>query len=352
MNHIDLTKNTGSAAKADPTRKTRASDGGLSPTSRIRAARILARGAGPVVEEVAAPSAAPGEVVVRMRAAALNFADLLSAEGRYQDSPEPPYVAGLEGAGEVLAADPASGFRPGERVAVAAQGTLAEIAAFPAAALTPLPDGLGWEAAAGVQVAYGTSHLALTHRAGLKPGETLAVLGAGGGVGLTAVEIGAALGARVIAAADGPVKQAAAREAGADQVLDAGPPEALRAALKAAGGVDVVYDPVGGEPGLAAFGALRRGGRFLLIGFAAGQPPALPLNHALVKNIAIHGVFWGGYRELDPRLCRASLAEVLGLCTAGRLRPHVGCVLPLDRVAEGFALLRDRRAVGKIVISL
>ncbi|WP_370515368.1 NADPH:quinone oxidoreductase family protein [Paracoccus sp. S-4012] len=293
-----------------------------------------------------------GQVIVRMRAAALNFADLLSAEGSYQDSQPPPYTPGIEGAGEVLAAGPGSGFAEGDRVVVCTPGTLAEAGVFPAAALTPLPEGIGWPEAAGLQVAYGTSHIALGHRAALAAGETLVVLGAGGGVGLTAVELGAALGARVIAVANGEAKQAAAKAAGAAEVLDGADPKALKAALRGLGGVDVVYDPVGGAPGLAAFGALNRGGRFLVIGFAAGEPPQLPLNHALVKNLAIHGVFWGGYLSLDPALLRRSTGELLGLVAGGKLRPHVGHRLPLDRIAEGFALLRDRRAVGKVVIEL
>ena len=321
---------------------------------------IVEKGAGPQVTQVAPPAPVAGMVHLRLRAAALNFADLLMVEGRYQDSPPFPFVPGLEGAGEVIAAPPGSRFRPGDRVAYLGHGALAQQVMAPEDRLTPLPDGLGWAEAAGFQIAYGTSHLALTARAGLRPGEVLAVLGAAGGVGLTAVELGAALGARVIGLARGADKVAAVRAAGAEVALDsAAIPDAdlrdtLRAAARGMGarGVDVVYDPVGDAPGLAAFGALSAGGRFLVVGFAGGTPPALPLNHALVKNIAIHGIHWGGYRALDPALLRASLAEALDLAGRGLIRPHAGATLPLERLAEGYAALRERRAIGKLVVTL
>ncbi|WP_379028173.1 NADPH:quinone oxidoreductase family protein [Paracoccus simplex] len=294
----------------------------------------------------------PGQVLVRMRAAALNFADLLMTTGRYQETPPLPFIPGLEGAGEVLAAGPDVALAPGTRVAVQAQGTMAEANLFPAAACHPIPDAMSHEAAAGFLIAYGTSHFALTLRAGLRPGETLAVLGAAGGVGLTAVEIGAALGARVIAVARGEDKLAVARAAGAAVCIDSATCPDLRAALRDLGGVDVVYDPVGDAPGEAAFGALRPGGRFLVIGFAGGKPPALPLNHALVKNIAIHGFYWGGYHKLDPDLLRRDIAALFALYEQGRLHPHVGATLPLDRLADGYALLESRRSTGKVIVSI
>lgn len=319
---------------------------------QIRIALIQAEGAAPSLHDVASPSADSDKVLVAMKMAALNFADLLKAENKYQEAEAFPFVSGLEGAGEVIFAPEGSGFQAGDRVAVSAPGTMAQIMAVPPIACLPLPDQVSFEQAAGFQVAYGTGHLALSGRGGLTPGETLVVLGAAGGVGLTAVEIGAAMGARVIGVARGADKARAVRAAGAAEVIDTDQCPDLRAALRDLGGVDVVYDPVGDAPGLAAFGALKRGGRYLVIGFAGGKPPALPLNHALVKNITIHGFYWGGYKKLDPQALRDSLTEVARMIADGRLSPHVGQVLPLERLAEGYDLLRSRRSVGKIIISL
>ncbi|WP_299359088.1 NADPH:quinone oxidoreductase family protein [uncultured Paracoccus sp.] len=316
---------------------------------------VAEKGCPPRLTSRPVPAPGPGQVTVAIRAAALNFADLLMVDGRYQDTPAFPFVPGLEGAGEIVAVgpevDPPHGLRIDQRVAVAAQGTLAERGNFDAAACIPIPDAMGWAEAAGFVVAYGTSHLALTGRAGLQPGETLVVLGAGGGVGLTAVEIGAALGARVVAVARGADKLQAARQAGATDLIDSGETADLRATLRSLDGCDVVYDAVGDAPGLAAFGALRPGGRFLVIGFAGGKPPALPLNHALVKNITIHGFYWGGYRTLDPAAMRASLDALIALYARGRLRPPVGTVLPLERAEDAYALLRDRRSIGKVILT-
>ena len=306
----------------------------------------------PAMGEWPARAPGPDEVVVRLRAAALNFADLLMLDGRYQDTPPRPFIPGLEGAGEVIEAGPEAGLAPGTRVAVYSQGTMAEANVFPAAHCVPIPETMGWAEAAGFLIAYGTSHLALSHRAGLRAGDALAVLGAAGGVGLTAVEIGAALGARVIAVARGAARLETARATGAAETIDSETCPDLRAALRALGGVDVVYDPVGDALGEAAFGALRPGGRFLLIGFAGGKPPRLPLNHALVKNIAIHGLYWGAYRTLDPGAMRDSLTALMALYQAGRLHPHVGATLPLERLPEAYALLESRSTSGKIVVTI
>lgn len=318
-----------------------------------RIALIEAPGAAPrQVERADMPAPGPGQVTLRMAAAALNFADLLMAEGRYQETPPFPFVPGLEGAGTVVDAGPGVTLAPGTRCAVVAQGTLAQVATFDAARVLPIPDAISFEEAAGFQIAYGTSHLALTDVAGLQAGETLVVLGAGGGVGLTAVEIGAALGARVIAVARGAEKLEAARAAGAAVLIDSEAVADLKAALRQEGGAQVVYDPVGDAPGLAAFGALRAGGRYLVIGFAGGRPPALPLNHALVKNIAIHGFYWGGMRELRPGAVEGSLQALFAMRAEGRLRPHPGTVLPIARLEEAYALLRERRAIGKVILTL
>ncbi|WP_299912041.1 NADPH:quinone oxidoreductase family protein [uncultured Paracoccus sp.] len=318
----------------------------------IRIAHVPERESLPVVSSAPAPHPDKGQVLVRMRAAALNFADILKSRGQYQEAEAFPFVPGLEGAGEVIAAPEDSGLRPGDRVAVWQPGTMAQIVAVPATSCLRIPDAMSFDEAAGLQIAYGTSHLALADRAKLAPGETLVVLGAAGGVGLTAVEIGKAMGARVIAVARGAERLRVVAEAGADEMIDSDATPDLKARLRELGGVDVVYDPVGDEPGLAAFGALNRGGRFLVIGFAGGKPPRLPLNHALVKNITIHGFYWGGYRQLDLAALRDSLTTVFDLYAAGKLHPHVGEVLELDRIAEGYRLLAERKAVGKIIIRL
>lgn len=313
---------------------------------------IKGPGAAPQLAHAEPADPGPGEVAVRIHAAALNFADLLMAEGRYQDTPPYPFVAGIEGAGVVEAAGPGAGLEVGTRVAVSGKGLLADRGLFPAEACIPIPDAMPWRDAAGFQVAYGTSHLALTGPARLRAGETLVVLGAGGGVGLTAVEIGAVLGARVVAVARGPEKLEAARRAGAAEIIDSARTDDLKGALRELGGVDVVYDALGDAAGLAAFGALRQGGRHLVIGFAAGRPPALPLNHALVKNISIIGFYWGGYRKLDPQALRDSLQAAFRLYEEGRLQPTAGAVLPLERAAEAYGLLKDRKAVGKVILTM
>lgn len=325
---------------------------GIGDGAVMRIARIEQLGGEPVMCTVPAVQAEPGKVVVRIRAAALNFADLLKARGEYQERQDPPFVPGLEGAGIVLTAPEGCGLRPDNRVAVLAAGTMAEQVAVPPGACTTIPDAMSFEQAAGFQIAYGTSHLALAGRGALRTGETLAVLGAAGGVGLTAVEIGRAMGARVIGVARGRERLDTVRAAGAHDVIDsAGCPD-LKAALRDMGGVDLIYDAVGGDTGEAAFRALNPGGRFLAIGFAGGRPPVLPLNHALVKNIAIHGFYWGGYARLDPGAVSDSMADLFAMFGNGRLRPVTGEVLPLSEVARAFDLLRSQASVGKIVVAL
>ncbi|WEF25266.1 NADPH:quinone oxidoreductase family protein [Paracoccus sp. S3-43] len=318
----------------------------------IRIALVEQLGGEPVIRLRPAPRAGAGQVLVRMRAAALNFADLLKAKGEYQERQDPPFAPGLEGAGEVIWAPENSGFHPGDRVAVLAPGTLAEQVAVSPGACTPIPAAMDFEQAAGFQIAYGTSHLALSARAALQLGEVLAVLGAAGGVGLTAVEIGRAMGARVIGVARGRDRLDVVRRAGADHVIDNADCPDLKAALRDLGGVDVIYDAVGDSAGEAAFRALNPGGRFLAIGFAGGRPPVLPLNHALVKNIAIHGFYWGGYARLDPAAVSDSMRDLLRMFQDGQLAPVLGQVMPLDRVAEAFDMLRSRKSVGKIVVTL
>ena len=321
-------------------------------TDQTRIAMVAKPGQSPSLTLTSAPVRSGDDVLVRMRAAALNFADLLKAKGQYQEKSPFPFVPGLEGSGEVIEAPATSGLTPGQRVAVLWPGTMAEVISVPPLACIPIPDGMSHEQAAGFQIVYGTSHLALTDRARLQPQEVLAVLGAAGGVGLTAVEIGHAMGARVIGIARGAERLESVRRAGADHVIDSAECPDLKAALRDLGGVDVVYDPVGDAPGEAAFAALRPGGRFLLVGFAGGRPPALPLNHALVKNIAIHGLYWGAYQRLDPDALRSGMEQLFGLFTQGRLNPVAGHTLPLEKLADGYDLLHQRRAVGKIIVTL
>lgn len=318
----------------------------------MRAFQISAFGEEPVLTEAARPEPGPGEILVRIAACGLNFADTLMIQGRYQEKPPLPVTLGMEAAGTVEAIGPGvTGFTPGMRIAAyCGHGGLAEWGAFPAARCIAIPDGMSFEDAAAFQIAYGTSHLALTRRAALAPGETLVVTGAAGGVGLTAVEIGHRLGARVIAVARGADKLAAAKTAGADEVLDSESAD-LRPELRARGGADVVYDTVGGPAFMELLRSLRPEGRMLAIGFAGGEVPQIPANHLLVKNIAVIGFWWGGYAGFAPAALTDSLAELLRWHAEGAIRPHVSHVLPLDRAAEGLDLIRSRKSTGKVVIT-
>jgi len=217
----------------------------------------------------------------------------------------------------------------------------------------PIPDSMGFEAGAGFAIAYGTSHLALDWRAGLKAGETLLVHGAAGGVGLTAVEIGKALGATVIACASSPEKRAVAAAHGADHTLDSGAPD-LREQIKALApnGVDVAYDPVGGAAFEVSLRTIGWEGRILVIGFAGGTVPQIPANIVLVKNCTVIGFHWGPYRQRSPALLRRAFAQMFGWVEAGQLTPHVSDVLPLEQANEAIEAIRARRPTGKIVLTL
>jgi len=319
----------------------------------MRAYQIPARGADPALTTLPRPLPKSGELALRIAACGLNFADLLMIKGAYQDTPEPPFTLGMEVAGMVEALGPDTrGPAPGTRVAVfAGQGGLAEYGCFPAARAVPLPDSMTFADAAAFQVAYGTSHVALDHKAHLQPGETLLVLGAAGGVGLTAVEIGKQMGARVIACARGADKLAVAKRAGADHLIDAATQD-IRETCRALGGVDVVYDPVGGDHFKAAFRACNPEARILTIGFASGEVPQIPANHLLVKNISVIGLYWGGYLKFRPEVVTNSLATLFDWYAQGLLRPHVSHLLPLEQTAEALDLLRTRKSTGKVVITL
>lgn len=319
----------------------------------MKAFRVSSYDTPPAVQECSAPKAGVGEVQLRIAACGLNFADLLMATGKYQERPPLPATLGMELAGTVTAVGPdTSGPAPGTRVAVfGGSGGLAEVGVFPADRCVPLPDGMSFADAAAFQVAYGTSHLALDHKARLQPGETLLVLGAAGGVGLTAVEIGKLMGARVIAAARGADKLAVASAAGADHLIDTGT-EDLREAVRALGGADVVYDPVGGDQFTAAMRACRPEARLIVIGFASGDVPQIPANHLLVKNLSVLGLYWGGYMAFRPEIVTDSLSQLFAWYAEGRLKPHISHRLPLDRAGEGMELLRSRKSTGKVVIEI
>ncbi|WP_127104569.1 NADPH:quinone oxidoreductase family protein [Pararhodobacter zhoushanensis] len=307
----------------------------------------------PALTDLPIPQPAAGEIRLRIRACGLNFADLLMAKGTYQETPPTPFVMGMEVAGTVDAlGEGVTGFTIGQRVAgFAGKGGLAEYGCFPVERCLPLPDSMPFDQAAGFMVAYGTSHVALVHRARLMAGETLLVLGAAGGVGLTAVEIGAKLGAKVVAVARGPEKLKVAEAAGATVLIDSEGAD-LKAAFKALGGVDVVYDAVGEPAASAALRALRPQGRYVVIGFAGGGVPQFPANILLVKNIDVIGLYWGGYSVFAPNVITQSLADLIAMYAKGDLHPHVSHALPLERTAEAMELMRTRASTGKVVVTM
>ena len=314
------------------------------------------------LEEVPAPVPGRGQLLIGVRACGVNFPDTLIIEDRYQLRPPRPFSPGAEVAGVVEAVGEGVS-RPavGERViGWAGFGGMAEKLVVPAAQCTPIPDSMEFETAAAFMMTYGTSHHALKDRAALKPGETLLVLGAAGGVGLAAVELGKAMGARVVAAVSSPEKAALAEAHGADSsiVYPTGPfdtdgRKALAKLFKDAvgeAGADVVYDPVGGDYAEAALRAIAWEGRFLVVGFPAGIPK-LPLNLTLLKSCQVVGVFWGAFVAREPARARANSAELLALYNEGKLRPDVSAVYPLARAAEAITALANRTARGKLVIA-
>lgn len=318
----------------------------------MRAFQVTSFSQPPQVMQLPDPSPQAGQVLIQIAACGVNFADLLMAQGRYQDTPTPPFTLGMEVCGTVIGHGagvdaPAIGSRV---VVFGGQGGMADRGVFPAHLCRIVPDDLPSPVAAGVLVAYGTSHLALTRRAQLRAGETLLVLGAAGGVGLTAVEIGKRLGARVIAVARGADKLAAAQAAGADHLIDSDDTD-IKAAVKALGGADVVYDPVGGAAFTAALGACNREARVICIGFASGDVPQIPANILLVKNITVIGFYWGGYLQFAPDVLADSLTDVLAWLAQGQLHPHISHVLPLEQAGRALELLRDRAATGKVIVA-
>ena len=306
------------------------------------------------VEDIPVPQLKAGHVRLRVHAVGFGFPDALMVAGKYQVKPEVPFTPGSEVAGVVteVAADVVD-VKIGERVLVmAGQGALAEECVVVAANLIPLPHSMSMAAAAGFLVNYGTTYHALVQRAKLQPGETLLVLGAAGGVGLTAIEIGKALGARVIAAASTDEKLELARQHGADAVFNYTHDTIKAKVMEFTGGkgIDVAYDPVGADFAEQAIRSMAWGGRYLVIGFAGGRIPAVPFNLPLLKGCSIVGVFWGGHVRHEPQVHAANLQALFKMYEDGTIRPHVTELDGLERFTEALDVLNGRRATGKVVI--
>src|SRR5712691_1744978 len=307
-----------------------------------------------VVEELPSPKPGRGEVVVSVKAASLNFPDVLIIQNKYQFKPPLPFSPGSELAGVVKEIGAGvSGIRPGDRViAFTTYGAFAEEVKTEAARLLPLPEKMDFITGAAFLLTYATSDHALRDRGALKAGETLLVLGAAGGVGLAAIEIGKALGARVIACASSDDKLAVCREHGADATINYAA-EDLRERIKAltgGQGVDVIYDPVGGAYSEPAFRSIAWRGRLLVVGFAAGEIPKLPLHLALLKGASIVGVFWGDFARREPKAFAESIRQLGRWYAEGKLHPHVSQTFPLERAVDALKLMAARQVKGKVVL--
>ncbi|NHZ81910.1 zinc-binding dehydrogenase [Massilia sp. CCM 8695] len=307
-----------------------------------------------VVEQVAAPVAGPGQVLLDVKAAGVNFPDVLIIQGKYQFKPELPFTPGSELSGVISALGAGvTNVKLGDRViAFTAQGAFAQQIVVPAQAVMPMPPGMDFDTAAAITLTYGTSHHAVLDRAALKAGETMLVLGAAGGVGLAAIEIGKALGARVIAAASSDEKLAVCREHGADATINYST-EDLREAIKAATdgkGPDVIYDPVGGIYAEPAFRSIGWRGRYLVVGFANGEIPKLPLNLTLLKGASLMGVFWGEFAKREPKANLAAMRELMGWLAEGKIRPRISGRYTLEQTAQALNDMAARKVTGKVVI--
>lgn len=302
------------------------------------------------------PSLNPGQVRIGVHACGVNFADTLIIQGLYQEKPAFPFSPGMEVAGEIMeVGEGVTHLRVGDRVAaITGYGGYAEEVVVDARTVLPIPPLMGLVTAAGFAITYGTSHIALVHRAHLQPGETLLVHGAAGGVGLTAVEIGKLLGATVIATASTPEKLALAQQYGADHLINYRQ-EKFRDRVKEitnGKGVDVVYDPVGGDVFDESVRCLAWEGRLLVIGFANGRIPQFPANLALVKNMSVVGVYWGGYAARQPRVITDSLRTLLAWYAEGKIRPHISRTYPLEQAADALNSLITRQSTGKVVLTI
>jgi len=309
-----------------------------------------------VLEDLPSPAPGPGQVVVAVKAASVNYPDVLVIQNKYQVKPPLPFAPGSEMAGTVKALGAGvAGVKAGDRViAFSTYGAFAEEALVEANRLVPVPEGMDFVTAASFLLTYGTSHHALRHRADAKPGETLLVLGAAGGVGVAAIEIGKVLGLRVIACASSEEKLAVCREHGADATIDYAS-EDLRERIKAltgGAGADIIYDPVGGPTAEAALRSSNWRARFLVIGFAGGEIPRIALNLPLLMERSIVGVYWGEWSRRTPAEFAAAVRELAGWFREGKLRPHVSATYPLARAAEAIRLLADRKVKGKVVVTM
>ena len=319
----------------------------------MRAMQITAYNTPLSMQDVPMPTPQAGEVLVKVETCGLNFADLLSIKGTYQEKPALPYAPGMELAGEITALGAGVGhLEVGQRIAAyTGQGGLGEYVAIASEICVPIPDEMNAVDAAAFLIAYGTSHVGLDYKAHLKPGERLLVLGASGGVGLTAVELGKLMGAEVIACARGEAKLEICRMAGADHLINSETDD-IREIVKSLGGADVVYDPIGGDQFKAAMRACNPEARILPLGFASGEVPQIPANILLVKNLTVLGLYWGGYARINPTVLTDSFKTLFDWYVAGKLKPHVSHVAPLEQANEALELLRSRKATGKVVVQV
>ena len=319
----------------------------------MRAMQVTELGQPLSLQELPQPTAAAGEVVVKVHTCGLNFGDTLAIKGTYQERPELPFTLGMELCGTITeVGEGVEGFAVGQRVAAyCGFGALADYAAIPASVCVPIPEAMTAEHAAAFLITYGTSHVALDYKARMQPGGRLLVLGASGGVGLTAVELGKLIGAEVVAVARGADKLAVAKAAGADHLINSETDD-IRDKVKALGGADVVYDPIGGEQFKAALRACRPEARLIPLGFASGEVPQIPANHLLVKNLTVIGFYWGGYTRVNPKVLTDSFKVLTQWYVEGKIKPHVSNVLPLEQANEALDLLRTRKATGKVVVHI
>ncbi|MBM3555298.1 MAG: NADPH:quinone oxidoreductase family protein [Alphaproteobacteria bacterium] len=318
---------------------------------------LICRAYGPIdshkVEDIPQPKPGKGQVLIEVKAAGVNFPDVLIVQGKYQNKPEFPFVPGTEYAGIVREiGEGVSRCKVGDKVVATGLGGFGEFSVAPAENVSPMAEGLDFETAAAINVTYGTTIHALRNCTTLKPGETLLVTGAAGGVGIAAVEIGKLLGARVIAAASSDDKLAVCRERGADEVINYETEDFREGIKRAAGkaGIDVVYDAVGGKYSEPALRSLNWRGRFLVIGFAAGDIPKVPLNLALLAERLIIGVFWGAWRTRNPDGEAGNMAEVAGWIRSGKLKPLISGRYPLSRADQALKDMAARKVQGKIVV--
>ena len=319
----------------------------------MRAMQVIKNGQPLEMRDIDVPEPAAGEVLLNIHAVGMNFGDLLLVKGTYQEKPPLPFTLGMEICGTVAGLGKGvTHLQTGQRVAVfAGLGGLADYGCFDATRCVPIPDVMSATDAAAFLIAYGTSHVALDYRAQLQKDERLLVLGASGGIGLTAVELGRLMGAEVIACARGEDKLAVCKAAGADHLINSDTDD-IRSVVRSLGGADVVYDPIGGDQFKAALRACNPEARIIPLGFASGEVPQIPANILLVKNISVLGFYWGGYTRFKPQVLMDSFAQLFDMYGKGQLKPHVSHMVPLERANDALELLRARKSTGKVVVTI